>query len=222
MLNKNDVLSLRDFALAHLPKVVVKRDEAAVTGRTNAERAVAWSHDLTMYSPASTAIELQAARLLKCVGTHPETHIERLIPNCPQDDGALAITVEDAVKWAEQDREFTEGLLLELTRELSRLSGSPLPSWMSGLDVDSIEPPQPPKIDPTAEKRTAHDVRSERGARRLILDQWENIRLLHPAGADGRQVLRIILRTLPKDANKPELKTIQNKLATLRMEGLIP
>lgn len=130
-MNKNDVLSLRDYALAHLPKVVARREEAASGGRLQAERAVAWSHCLTSYSPASTAIELQASRLLHVVGTHPETHVECLIPNHAEDDGVLSVTVEQAIEWAEQDRENTEWLLNDLARELCRLSGSPLPAWMA-------------------------------------------------------------------------------------------
>lgn len=66
------------------------------------------------------------------------------------------------------------------------------------------------------------DARNERGCRRLILENWSAIVKLHGIGADGRQVRRLLSRTLGQEQKLPELKTIQNKLAELRKEGLIP
>lgn len=128
MLNKSDVLTLRDLALEQLPKVRATRDAAAQHSRRTALQAVAFSPLGTQYNPASTAIELQASRLLALVGKHPETHDEHLIDVI--DDDSLSITIEQALAEAERDRQKTETQLLEAARELCRLSGANSPAWM--------------------------------------------------------------------------------------------
>lgn len=126
MLNKNDVLALRDLALEHLPKVMALRDSAAQHSRRSALQAVVFSPLGTQYSPASTAIELQASRLLALVGEHPETHHELLIDDVAGDE-SLCITVEQAIEDAQQKRPLIEKLLLIEAQELCRLSGAPMP-----------------------------------------------------------------------------------------------
>lgn len=150
MLNKNDVLTLRDLALEQLPKVRAMRDAAALHSRRSALQAVAFSPSGTQYSPASTAIELQASRLLALVGKHPETHDEHLIDDI--DDGSLSITIEQAIADAQRDRPTTEAQLLEAARELCRLSGAELPAW---IRAPSIALPDTPPISNPSPKAGA-------------------------------------------------------------------
>lgn len=138
MLNKNDVLTLRDFALSHLPKVQRQADIAYDGGGRRAEmQAIAFAPVGVPYSRRPTAIELQAARLLHLVGKHPDTHTERLNEDADGDDfpGELAALLEAD---AERDRKLTDQLLLVEARELSRLSGAALPPCI-GNSVDILD-----------------------------------------------------------------------------------
>lgn len=75
--------------------------------------------------------------------------------------------------------------------------------------------------EPIKERRENHDITTERGCRRQILELWPTIESLHP-NPDSRQVLRVITRNADKSKNVPTLKTVQNKLWELRKEKLIP
>lgn len=73
-----------------------------------------------------------------------------------------------------------------------------------------------------AERRAKHDITSERGCRRLILEHWNTIELRYGPKADGRQVLRVLLKEKDESQREPTLKGVQNRLAVLRREKLIP
>jgi hypothetical protein len=76
--------------------------------------------------------------------------------------------------------------------------------------------------DTPAERRKNHDITSERGCRRLILEHWDKVEKAHGATADGRQVRHLIMIHKDTSETAPKLKTVQNKLAELRREKLIP
>lgn len=67
-----------------------------------------------------------------------------------------------------------------------------------------------------------HDITRERGCRRLILENWDKIKLLHGDNADGWQVLKVLKTHIDEDERVPKLKTVQNRLIELRKEKLIP
>lgn len=82
-------------------------------------------------------------------------------------------------------------------------------------------PPTTQAGEQAANNRTNHDITKERGSRRLILENWDDIEKRHGAVADGRQVHNLLKRKV--DASElPTLKTVQNKLKLLRDEKLIP
>lgn len=103
---------------------------------------------------------------------------------------------------------------------LRRLLGRPvLPDI---LPKDDGEERAPQNVSSTAckERREKLDIKRERGARRRILELWNDIEALHGADPDAHQVLRVLNRQQGEDA--PALKTVQNRLIDLRRDGLIP
>jgi hypothetical protein len=78
------------------------------------------------------------------------------------------------------------------------------------------------ELDGTKERRAKLDITRERGCRRHILENWEKVLQLHGGGADARQALVILKRNMDKSDRLPTLKTVQNKMAELRKENLIP
>lgn len=77
-------------------------------------------------------------------------------------------------------------------------------------------------IETPDERRASHDITTERGCRRLILENWSTVRQLHGPNADARQVWKIIERNKGRFDETPTLKTVQNRLRDLRNEKLIP
>lgn len=69
-------------------------------------------------------------------------------------------------------------------------------------------------------RRDALDISRERGARRRIIESWNDIEKEYGPKADAHQVLRVLKRN--QGADQPMLKTVQNHLSALRTEGLIP
>lgn len=69
-------------------------------------------------------------------------------------------------------------------------------------------------------RRDALDLSRMRGARRRILEKWDNIEAEYGPDADATEVLRVLNRDA--DEKKPEKKTVTNHLWGLRKEGLIP
>ena len=132
MLDEIKVNSLRDFALDHLPatKALSKKLYLEHKDSRAALQVVATAPTLLINSPLSTTVEKLAGRLLHLVGEHPDTHTESLI-DCPVGGKALGITLEDAIRYAEQKRAPIEAALIETARSLSEISGALLPPWMN-------------------------------------------------------------------------------------------
>jgi hypothetical protein len=90
--------------------------------------------------------------------------------------------------------------------------GEAPPDPIAGDSVSATESP--------AERRAKLDITGERGCRRRILENWKTIESGYGPKADGRQVLHFLKQA--KDEKQPVLKTVQNHLAKLRQEKLIP
>lgn len=90
------------------------------------------------------------------------------------------------------------------------------------LAASTPESAAPPVTVATPAEIEQRDIKSERGCRRLIRENWPEIRSLYGAKADGRQVLIVLTRNKGKNDELPDLKTVQNKLGELRKENLIP
>jgi hypothetical protein len=88
------------------------------------------------------------------------------------------------------------------------------------IDSMCVARPQVKPIDMAKKRQEILETYSLRGAKRRILEYWDTVEKLHPKGADGTMVLRILERST--DAPKVKLKTVQNHLISLRKDGLIP
>jgi hypothetical protein len=132
MLHKDKILSLRDLALEHLPKVREQRDLMSKHGRLLALQVVAGGPLKTFYNPASTAIEKRAAALLDLVHQHPDTTTEGLYPaECEMGAALQAVLLSDARKM----QPAIEAAMLEDARLLCRIAGKPVPVWMAGSEL---------------------------------------------------------------------------------------
>ena len=141
-----------------------------------------------------------------------------------REEGALALAFPCSLA---QLREFVvdEGLCGCIDEDL--FAGSVVPLVVEVAPVASgiteqVTPPEPERIATPKERRAAHDMKTERGCRRLILENWDAIEELHGGSADARQVLLVITRKADKSEKLPVKKTVHNKLKLLRDEGLIP
>lgn len=83
----------------------------------------------------------------------------------------------------------------------------------------STKLPQEANLTPK-QRRTKLDITRERGARRRILERWDNIEAEYGPKADAHQVLRVLNRE--RGEEEPTLKTVQNRLNDLRRDGLLP
>jgi hypothetical protein len=109
--------------------------------------------------------------------------------------------------------------------ERTRLIAAFAPTVLGVVDNGISAEPTTTKLQTTdsiKERRKQHDITAERGCRRHILELWDKIELEYGKGADGHQVLRVIKRDIDVSYRCPQLKTVQNKLAELRSEKLIP
>ena len=58
------------------------------------------------------------------------------------------------------------------------------------------------------EARKAHNLRGERGCRKLILENWDVIEDLHGPNADARQAKRVVDRNRTEDDPAPQAKNL--------------
>lgn len=136
---------------------------------------------------------------------------------------AYLTKVAQSYNW---DNIASKPIILKSLEPLDKWDGSVLAILKQGPQVQgpqlavSVPSASSLPLASPAERRAQLDITRERGARRRILENWENIEKLHGPKADGRQVLRFLKRELQEE--HPALKTIQNHLSALRSEGLIP
>lgn len=141
MLHINQILSLRDFALEHLPKVRALRELNARCGKHAAEETVAGASRTFLLDPLAIASERQALRLLDFIHQHPQTHwttyyLKELL------DGNVIEEQKRELEQALENQPLCEQRILEEARLLNGLSGVPLPPWVaqSNMPAPTIEP----------------------------------------------------------------------------------
>ena len=106
--------------------------------------------------------------------------------------------------------------------------GWQIPEAMNDLANDGPQAQRPVQSETSTQateltpavRRSKLDFTLERGARRRILEAWDNIEREYGLDVDGHVVLRVLKRD--KEATQPTLKTVQNLLIDLRRELLIP
>lgn len=109
------------------------------------------------------------------------------------------------------------------------IPGSAEPSTSDAAKEADIEVPQAGATqamttmnDSTSpsELRKQLDISRERGTRRRIIENWDDIEKEYGPRADSHQVLRVLKRD--KGEREPTLKTVQNLLSDLKQKRLIP
>lgn len=177
MLDVNQILSLRDLALDHLPKLRDLRERNSRFGSFAAEQTLDSGWGRAWSNPLATGIERQAAQVLNQVYLHPET---ALISYWQWKNGMDADSIANAEKTLQLLREHraeTEAVLLEQVKKLCMLSGAPLPVW---VNVETL-------LENTGERQVSNEVST--GKRkwtderlRLLLDEHNELkRSRHPS-----------------------------------------
>ncbi len=138
------------------------------------------------------------------------------------DQGATTVTAANFDAWRARTFQSTESAQAtdappQVTDEVQEQSA---PSGATEVTLDGNDG-QGEAATP-AVRRANHDITTERGCRRAILEAWDDIEKCHGPNADGRQVLRVLRRIKTGSEEAPQLKTIQNRLSDLRKEKLIP
>jgi hypothetical protein len=168
--------------------------------------------------------------------------VQRWLPYCGNENLTIA-TIKSFIR---QSRilDFAPGL--GFTELSSELTGAPPREWAM-FDLSQVEKIEaadfpnkqdilPLPQDEAIESKTSEvsnatprdwhkppkTIDEERGCRLLIRENFEVIKQRYGPHPDGRQVLRVISQLRDKDQHEPKLKTVQNKLAELRKEKLIP
>ena len=137
--------------------------------------------------------------------------------NVPQDNYGLdcrktLLKKQSFIKWVrERDPDLAAALSSHLTL-------SPDSSTVMASNLPTSKSPS----EEARKAREAHNLRGERGCRRLILEHWDKIEMLYGPNADARQAKRVVKIHCTVDDPAPELKTYQNQLGILRKEKLIP
>lgn len=134
MLHTIQILSLRDFALEHLPKVRALRELNARFGKHAAEETVAEASRTFLLDPLATASERQALRLLDFIHLHPKNHWTTHF----REDDLTTEQIESNksdLKQALELQPVIEQHILEAARLLNGLSGVPLPPWLTQTET---------------------------------------------------------------------------------------
>lgn len=137
--------------------------------------------------------------------------------NVPQGDYGLdcrktLLKKQSFIKWVRaRDPDLAAALS-------SHLTPSPDSSTVMASNLPTSKSPS----EEAREARKAHNLHKERGCRRLILEHWDKIEMLHGPNADARQAKRVVEIHCTEDDPTPKHKTYQNQLGILRKEKLIP
>lgn len=127
----NQILSLRDLALGHLPKLRDLREKNAKFGPFAAEQTLDSGWGRVWLSPLATAVERQAAQVLAQIYMHPET---ALVNHWQWGKGMDQEDIDNAgqtLALMREQQSQTEARLLDEARKLCMLSGAPLPPWLN-------------------------------------------------------------------------------------------
>ena len=149
---------------------------------------------------------------------HPRPDRNGMERNDPCAVQRLSVERQQADKLRQEFPHLPEDAVFSLNEARSYLASLGLELDVRRFGDDTLGK----RSDTPAERRIAHDITTERGCRRLILESWDDIEMLYGPRADARQVLQVITRKADISERTPVKKTVANKLRLLRKEGLIP
>ena len=184
-------------------------------------------------APREAAMLLCRLNPLECEREDPERIYVDDDKSSPKRYRLLLLTFEDVAKVTPQTRTLSQWLGIARDKQLQYHPW--IDEYERGISLvmltetpaapmekaPLVAPPETNASEQAANNRKNHDITKERGCRRHILDNWDDIEKLHGAAVDGRRVHNLLKRRV--DASElPTLKTVQNKLKLLRDEILIP
>jgi hypothetical protein len=141
----------------------------------------------------------------------------------PRQASVLLLLDAHTLKWA-IDTNYADRKLVAIiddwVEQSDNIEPRPVVSLLPDFVIDTF--PADPNDYTPKQRRSLIDITQERGSRRMILEHWDQIELVHGGGADGRQVLRFLKRCVSSSEKHPALKTVQNHLCNLRKEKLLP
>ncbi len=186
-----------------------------------------WVHQLPALNAAQAAFLMSAlepdlySNLNHRPGANdPTKNIDkaRKIQRLAEADGIHMASPTDWVEWSRNKGIHVHLGLLMAIWELPEVS----PHILRGEEEAKASTPNGDNgVEETpAERRSKLDITRERGTRRRILENWDDIQKLNGKYPDGIQVKRFLDRN--ENTKKSVLKTIQNHLSTLRKGKLIP
>lgn len=111
-------------------------------------------------------------------------------------------------------------IVRDLQAMLDRMNNRTRFHYTSGA-TEKKEPPAH-ELETSRGQREKHDISGERGARRMILENWDAVEKLYGPDASARQVLQVIRRNGDQSEKIPSFKTVLNKMGLLRKANLIP
>lgn len=156
----------------------------------------------------------------EAITTRDDTAPDGRERNVTEDDYKNLRRAFKAKAHTSQDRKLSYWLALAQEKKL-RYHGW-IDLWLKAQGIATAPAESKPQSQTPAERRKNHDINKERGCKRLLLEHWDEIERLHGPHADGRQARNHILKQFDASERKPILKTVQNHLAKLRSNGLIP
>jgi hypothetical protein len=179
-LHEKKILSLRDLAISHLPRVQENRAVSSrLYGRAFIDSASINATQLTNLYAESTTVEKLAAELLDLTYMHPDTQAQYPFElNLTEDAERIEqdkLAIEKSIELQPQ----IEAAILETARLLCELTGSLLPPWMD----EAAAPANAAKLDADKETSDAEPKQSEQqGDEPLTMKRVALIALLENEG----------------------------------------
>jgi hypothetical protein len=142
--------------------------------------------------------------------------------------GSHNFTVPEAFRRAVLTSERSTNVAAEAIRQVTQDQGcksseaNPAHEMLAKTPEESGDTGAPASSEVARKNRQEHDIKAERGCRRIILEHWDTIEKLHGPRAKGFQVQRFLRNQPDNRESEASLKTIQNRLIDLRKQKLIP
>lgn len=140
MLHEKKILSLRDLAISHLPRVQKNRAVSSrLYGKAFIDSASTGATQMTSNYAESTTVEKLAAELLDLTYMHPDTQAQYPFKRDPIEDAEAIEADMRLMEGVLEVQPQIEAAMLEAAILLCELTGAPLPPWMESNTTPATE-----------------------------------------------------------------------------------